>query len=446
MTDVAVVVFDTLRADTFAEYFDWLPGRRFTNAYSTSHWTVPAHASLLTGKYPSEIGVHVRSRSLDCDTLLPERLQDNGYTTRLWTRNMQIYEWDGWERGFSERRGPEKYAFRRPPENVPDWYAFHTETTLTGWRKALAAARFCFSPRYDFLPSMYEGIRLSNAVPIGSVPSGATLLADRLRATTFDSSEFLLVNLMEMHSRYDPPATHATGDPVEKVEFEDGVADTLSDGETASLRRAYDDCAAYLSDAYREIFAVLSESFDYVITCSDHGELLGEYGHWTHTYGLQPELARVPLVISGGTLENDTVDMPVSWLDLHRTIVELMDVAMKSRGQSLLDPSALTPRDRLIEYHGLAAGRREKFERVGLDTDLFDRFHTQLDGVVTADGDYAYETYDGDLVSGEELSSDVARSKLDALVEQIDREPLDESAENVSDSVKQRLNDLGYAG
>jgi arylsulfatase A-like enzyme len=65
--NVAIVVLDTLRKDAFDREFDWLPGRRFSAAYSTGSWTVPAHASLFAGKYPSELGVHSKNRFLDCE-------------------------------------------------------------------------------------------------------------------------------------------------------------------------------------------------------------------------------------------------------------------------------------------------------------------------------------------------------------------------------------------
>ena len=80
--NVAVVVLDTLRRDRFREYFDWLPGQFYSRAFSTSHWTVPAHASLFTGKYGSELGVTAKSPSLDCDEItLPEALSAAGYRT-----------------------------------------------------------------------------------------------------------------------------------------------------------------------------------------------------------------------------------------------------------------------------------------------------------------------------------------------------------------------------
>ena len=42
-----------------------------------------------------------------------------------------------------------------------------------------------------------------------------------------------------------------------------------------------------------------ASEFDIVVTCADHGELLGEHDLWGHGFGLYPELLRVPLVVSG---------------------------------------------------------------------------------------------------------------------------------------------------
>jgi arylsulfatase A-like enzyme len=73
--NVAFILLDTLRKDAFERQFDWLPGRRFDNAWSPSHWTVPVHGSMFTGLYPSETGVHARSVTLDCDRqVLAEQL------------------------------------------------------------------------------------------------------------------------------------------------------------------------------------------------------------------------------------------------------------------------------------------------------------------------------------------------------------------------------------
>lgn len=56
MGNIALVVLDTLRKDLFDAHFGWMPGERFEHAWSTTHWTAAAHASLFTGLYPSEAG------------------------------------------------------------------------------------------------------------------------------------------------------------------------------------------------------------------------------------------------------------------------------------------------------------------------------------------------------------------------------------------------------
>jgi arylsulfatase A-like enzyme len=93
MTRVALIVLDTLRKDAFDQYLSWLPGRRFEQAWSTAKWTMPAHASLFTGKYPSEVGVNAKSEGLDCsEPVLAEVLSDVGYTTHAFSANLMVSE------------------------------------------------------------------------------------------------------------------------------------------------------------------------------------------------------------------------------------------------------------------------------------------------------------------------------------------------------------------
>ena len=65
--NVLLIVLDTARLDFFSAYGFPRPttpnvdalaesGVRFDYAYATANWTVPSHASILTGYYPSAIG------------------------------------------------------------------------------------------------------------------------------------------------------------------------------------------------------------------------------------------------------------------------------------------------------------------------------------------------------------------------------------------------------
>lgn len=106
-TNVAVVVLDTMRKDTFDGNFSWLRSRgvSFDNAWSTSHWTIPAHASLFTGLYASEAGTHAKTRTLlSTESNLAGLLSEAGYLTRGLTADRTIAsEWN-FDAGYEDSR------------------------------------------------------------------------------------------------------------------------------------------------------------------------------------------------------------------------------------------------------------------------------------------------------------------------------------------------------
>lgn len=432
MTSVAVVVCDTLRKDAFDEAFDWLPGRRYEQAYSTSHWTIPAHASLYTGYYPSEVGVHAKSQHLDCDApTLAESLSAAGYRTRLFTAQPQIYVWDGWTRGFDETVGPANL----PPDadDALDWTAFQMDCDASGVESYARGVLRCLRGDAPTLDSLRNGVRLVRQSP---AEGGSEAMLDRIRTTEFGDDEFLLVNLMDAHIPYVPPDD---GDPV-SVTSGDGFADAVENPDRA--RRAYDASVARLSERYRAIFAELRSSFDYVVTCSDHGELLGEDGQWNHGYGLRRELTHVPLAVSGPDVPTDTCDATVSLLDVHRTVAELAGVEVPSRGQHLLDDP--DSRDRLVEYHGFVPWMRGQFERETIPEGFFERQDEPRRGVASADGDYAHQTH-GDGWRVEEWTVGDPDARLAALRGALAEQAVDERVTEVSEGVRAQLAELGYA-
>lgn len=433
MTNVAVVVLDTCRYDTFSEHFGWLEGHRYTNAWSTSHWTVPAHASIYSGKYPSEIGTTIKSKSLGTETeSIIEALKEAGYRSTLITSNLQISAWDGWLRGYDRTFGPIGEGVKPVPDGIVDWGNFNSKTDVGGLKKYVRAFREALRPKYNTFQSLWRGYKRMTDI---SYSADKTL--ERIRAENFGGNEFLMINIMDMHGPYYPPSKYRSFNQRVKPEIEHGLSGTADD-ETA--RTAYRECAEYLSDRYKEIYEQLEKDFEYIITLSDHGELLGEHNLFSHTYGLHQELTHVPLVVSGAGIKSEEDSVPVSLLDIHATISDITGIDTDSRGQSLL--SSIEPRDRLVEYHGMSKKRREKFEAAGL-VEYFDKLDVRLDGVISEDG-YAYETPDGLVVNGS-WSTDEAERRLSELVESIDRKEPIEDDEETSRNVQKRLERLGYA-
>lgn len=110
LPNVLLVVLDTVRADALSCYgnprqttphTDQLAadGVRFANAYSTCFWTLPAHASLFTGLYPSQASATSETNHLPQRlTTLAEHLEGEGYRTAAFVRNA----WVSAERGFAQ--------------------------------------------------------------------------------------------------------------------------------------------------------------------------------------------------------------------------------------------------------------------------------------------------------------------------------------------------------
>src|SRR2546427_12322316 len=111
--DVLFVVMDTVRADSVASYghardttpnFDALAreGALFLDATSPSTWSLPAHASLFTGRYPTSHGAfRVTSFLDDRFPTLAEVLAAHGYETLCFTANPYISDGLGLTRGFA---------------------------------------------------------------------------------------------------------------------------------------------------------------------------------------------------------------------------------------------------------------------------------------------------------------------------------------------------------
>jgi choline-sulfatase len=122
-----------------------------------------------------------------------------------------------------------------------------------------------------------------------------------------------------------------------------------------------------------------------VIYTSDHGEALGERGHWGKS-SLYGECTQVPLVMAGPDVATGrTCDTPVNLIDLAPTILAAFDLSdISLPGRSLFD-IAREPfdpkRTSFSEYHAVGApsgafmvrkGRWKYHEYVGYAPELFD--------------------------------------------------------------------------
>ncbi len=108
---ILLITLDTTRADSLGfesgtgatPNLDALAARGivFSHAYSTAPTTLPAHASMMTGLYPAEHGIHENARVLAPDLpLLAPRLKELGYRTAAFVSGFPLSGQFGLERGF----------------------------------------------------------------------------------------------------------------------------------------------------------------------------------------------------------------------------------------------------------------------------------------------------------------------------------------------------------
>ena len=112
--NILLVVLDTTRADYFSCYghpkqttpnIDKLAagGIRFNHAFATDFWTLPSHASLFTGLYPTEAEATTITNQLPEHNLtLAERLHDAAYRTGAVVYNPWISKERGFAQGFDD--------------------------------------------------------------------------------------------------------------------------------------------------------------------------------------------------------------------------------------------------------------------------------------------------------------------------------------------------------
>jgi len=457
MTNIALVVLDTLRKDYFDEHFDWLPGVRYENAYSPSHWTVPVHASMFTGRYPREVGVHANSEKLDCpEMVLAESLSKNGYTTRAFSANGNISDYFEFDRGFDEFRvnwraeGWKEELEFKDEADVFDWKSFNSETDYRYPLRPLIGIFKSVFGDYDTLPSFKHGfdrkMRGPGSPKLSEDPLdyGSKEALEYVRRTNFGGDEFLFLNIMDAHNPYKPPEEYQTVEPVRLH----GLKATVQGPDVSSdrVRRAYEDSVRYLSDMYKKIFRELEDSFEYIITLSDHGELLGEHDSWEHLCGIYPELTHVPLSVYSDSHQDGVADEMVNLLDIHATVLETAgvptsDLDYLTRGENIL--GNFVPRDTVSEFHGLSRLHIQSLEDEWLEKVRY--MNVELNGVASPPAYYGYETFKGFEESGE-ASPDDLRARLNELVKGLERrETTREDYDDMSDEIMERLEDLGYA-
>jgi arylsulfatase A-like enzyme len=326
--DVVLIVLDTVRAENMSTYgyaretspvFTELAGEGalFLDATSPSTWSLPSHASLFTGRFPSAHGAHGENWLLGPDIpTLAESLESAGYQTSCFTSNAFISPSLGLTRGFGY--------------------------TDEAWRDGGAGRTFNFV------------FRLLDRAGFGAEDKGGAAVVESFArwsaALPEDAGpQFTFLNFIEAHFPYhqlpeayvekfsgqsraelqqismDLMGTQFGGPPPEDPEQAARLATDMYDG--GILYTDY-----LLGRVIESIRARGTLDRTLLIVMADHGEMLGEHGSWGHGEALYEPDIRVPLLLRYPPMipAGLSVETPISTVGVYATVLEL--VGLDARG------------------------------------------------------------------------------------------------------------------
>jgi len=356
--NVLLIVLDTVRADRlslYGHFRDTTPnlkrwaerGVRFDQARVAASWTLPSHASMFTGRWPSELDVEREGWLDGAHPTLAERLRDSGYATAGFVANPFFC---GWESGLS--RGFQSYAdYPITPGEV-------LRSSSVGWFLARGERKIQFLLGRDVDSGAARDIDLDF-----SRKDAREVNREFLSWLSRNGSRpfFAFLNFFDAHDPYLLPGgavprfrTEPLA-PAEIALLRDWVRldkTTVGPDEAKLAIDAYDDCLAELDhqigallDAL-EARGVLDETL--LIITSDHGEQFGEHDRFGHGLSLYDEETRVPLLIAlpGRVPAGRVIDAPVSLADLPATVLDLLGLSADSPfpGGSLASTWSESPR------------------------------------------------------------------------------------------------------
>jgi choline-sulfatase len=320
-------------------------GARFTSAYATWPACVAARMSMLTGKYPSEIGV--RGNGDNCDEIGPgfaTFFSEQGYPTMV-SGKMHF-------RGVDQYHG---FAYRP----IGDY-------DHSGWYVSDAAGN---RHPFDWQQADTDVHNMADRRPDSARPyTGSTeksltwnITERGLSWLDRDSPYLAMFSYLQPHWPWQPPQHYweqyqGQGDlprvsyDAVPAELRRGISrpsvddwDALNDEEIRRTRAAYFAMITYVDDQIGRILDELERlgTLDntIIVYTSDHGEMLGERGTWLKGNYFDPA-TRIPLLISyppaipAGTV----IDTPVDLADVFPTLANLSGFAPPSdvSGESLV--------------------------------------------------------------------------------------------------------------
>lgn len=327
--DVLVVVLDCVRAGDFGGRAGPIEGMPFVSqlqresivfprATAPSPWTIPSHASLFTGLYPWQHGVHMKG-ALNLDTSLPtvpSLLHRAGYSTVSVSSNGFICPEFGLTAGFDASAWGDWWEkfLRLPESGVPPRAVNFPKTQAlpegTFWNSLESPVRY--ANRFPLL--LNAGSHLISRILRPDAPFQPLVspwieptVRQWVRAQPSATPLFCFVNLYDAHEPYltEPQAIRGVRALRDYARLRMDRTSLLtghwtpSEWEFEHLHGLYRDMIRRLDARLHALVDAFRDAGRWdrtlLILTSDHGQAFGEHGFLFHGYRVWEPLLRIPL-------------------------------------------------------------------------------------------------------------------------------------------------------
>jgi arylsulfatase A-like enzyme len=347
----------------------------FLDAVSAAPWTLPSHASMFTGTYPSQHGAHfsedgsLKHPLINENVTIAEILKVYDYKTAAFVANYgALNSSHGFGQGFD--------LYYDEPSRIFRFF----------WGEI--SSRLYSSLRYKNFPRINRFLLSSEINPM------ALHWVRKNKANSF----FLFINYMECHAGY----KYLPGKFNREYDLNSQMASKLftqmdkqritqmkrdiTPAEHEALLNPVDSRLKYLDDNLGKFFDSLKEMKVYddalIIVTSDHGTLKGEHNAFGHSSELYNELINIPLIIKypRGTNRRGVSNAKVQSVDIMAEILDYLNIRAHEgiQGQPFNE----------VTHSTIAEVFRRKSNIItGLNPE---RFYRDLKAIYSSDGKYKY--------------------------------------------------------
>ena len=335
---IVLVSIDTLRADHLGLYgherftspiLDELAreGVVFEDVSAPSPWTLPSHASMLSGLSPFEHGLVSAQRGLSTEVeTLADWFNAAGWKTSAIVNTLFLRrEKHGITRGFEDYLAVKRSDYKQKEPSI--WV---TDEAIARIQDQGDAPLFLFVHYYD-VHADYTSLEAYEKVLVGPYEGSADGSAWQLMRANFDP-----VHIEGCLAEFDPDrCEYGSKDIPRRIDAD--MERVSFDGEDIRhLEELYDAGIRQMDTELGRLFSFLKETGrdqdTLVIVTSDHGEEFMEHGRVDHFLTMYQESLRVPLILSGpGIPVGERYDEPVSLIDIAPTVLSLADLPIPDR-------------------------------------------------------------------------------------------------------------------